>query len=137
MTPKPRDIAERVTGLEVSVDGLHSDLIDFKKSLSDTLHELQQQVASAQKTNWSVILTGIMVVIALYAAAVRPVESNVARLDDRAKTLADAVLDQNKILSQLQISVAVQEQRVGLLAPSITQRLAILEYRVGLERKVP
>lgn len=112
-------VGERVSAMEVTVAQMHADIVDLKLALDRGLRDLQQTINGSARTNWGVVLAGIMVALALYAAAIRPVESDVARLAVSAKVLADAVLEQNKTATESQVRIAILEYRAGLRPPDV------------------
>lgn len=143
MTQDEKTLGERVSSLETSVAGLHSELSDVRRTLNDGFRDLHNSMASGNKTNWGVVLTSILVVMALYAAAIRPIIGDVGRLEDNGLTLATAVLDQNKFVQENRNSIMVLNAQVEALrqsfedvktqgAPAIDRRLSILEYKLGV-----
>jgi hypothetical protein len=61
-------INERVSGLEASVQSLHSDLRDLKEVVGVGFRDLQTSAMVSSKTNWGVIITGVALLGAVYGA---------------------------------------------------------------------
>lgn len=146
MSIEQKPVGERVTGLEVSVTALRSDLADLKASITSELHELQQALSSDSRTNWGVIMAGLLVAGSLYAAAIRPVETNVTRLEATAKTLADAVLEQNKAISESRLNIAIASQEIVTIrselqdikdygSPPHERRISLIEAKLGMQQQ--
>lgn len=88
-------------------------LNDIRSSSAASFHELQNKLSSSQRTNWGTVMAAMLVGIALWAAAIRPIDisldnersetrAGVDRIHNDAADLAKAVLEQNKQISSLQ-----------------------------------
>ena len=143
--PADQPLSERVSALEVGVENTRKDVASLKVTVEDGLDKVQQALLATRTTNWSVVMAGIAVVLALYAAAIRPVESDIARQEIEAKTVAAAVLEQNRLLSKHEVDIARANERIAALrvdmativaegTPVLDRRLSILEYRLGIQQ---
>ena len=90
---------ERIGKLETAMDGIRFEFTEVKS----TLLEIQKSLSRSQRTDWQTIFAGLIVVGALYASAIRPIESNVARTDSAATKLAEAVIVQNDKINNLAV----------------------------------
>lgn len=127
------EVFERLGRLETSVESLASSV----KALADSY-------ASSRQTNWGVVASFAVVVLALYAAAISPIHADVERAAAGAERLASAVLLQNDNIQKLQIEQALQHGDAERLradfnavrdqgSPITDKRLAILEYKAGIK----
>ena len=115
----------RVSSLETSVENLRTDIQDLKKTVQASL-----------KTNWGVLISGVGLVAVLWAAAIRPVSTDVARLDGvlTVQTAAVNVLTARLAAQQAEIAaVTTTLETVRTEGSPITrERLSRLEYKAGI-----
>ena len=144
---------ERIGRLETLVESIHEEQADIR----NTLKSIQNTLARSRETNWSVILSGIMVVGAIYAAAIHPLAQDISRSDrnleslaqtttKKAETLAEAVLVKGVELQKLQTEVAklAIEQAIDVAnlkevhdngSPIKDRRLTLIEYQLAHQGK--
>jgi len=138
-------LAERVSSLETSVKGLFAQLEDVKRTMADGFADIQSTLRASGRTNWSVIFAGVGLVVAVYAAAVRPIMADVSRIELDSKTLALAVVEQNKRLQAIEVQVMVNTAALKVItadlerirnegSPITDRRLSILEMRAGIRK---
>lgn len=127
------ELGERVSSLETAVSTLHADIADVKGTMSAGFRELNKTLSDANKTNWSVILSGVMVALALYAAAIRPLSQDVGRLEE-------IVTRQGQLLTEVRVAQATSTGKIESLgidlktvidrgSPITDRRLSVLEQR--------
>jgi hypothetical protein len=87
--------SERIASLESSMRGIHSDVSDIKITLS----AIQTTLGDAKKTDWTMIFTGIGVLIVviggLWASGIEPLNKDISRSELDSKDKAEAILKQN------------------------------------------
>lgn len=141
------DLPERVGSLETSVRSLHEDFSDLKRSVASGFSDIQATISRSRETNWPVILSGLMLVGALYASAVRPIQNDVIRQEKNAETLALAVVLKEEKISLLRSDLVKFSSEIQVLqtelksvrdfgSPVIDKRLTVLEFRLD-ELKPP
>ena len=142
--------AERLGKLETAVTGIHEALDKFGR----TLESMQTSINRSGKTDWMVILTGLMVIGALWAAAIHPLQTNQDRQEKYAETqdkhaeeLAEAVLkadDKTQTLRDEVVHIkAIQEVNTAAIkemeahgSASADKRLTVLEYWIANQLKM-
>lgn len=133
----PMDNGERIGRLETSVESLHGEFSDLK----ETLGEIQKSINRAQRTDWQTIFAGLIVVGALYASAIRPIETNVQRTDNAATKLAEAVITANEKVSRIDVGQQINQAELDRAihdikeirdngSPITDKRLTILESKI-------
>jgi len=130
--PENPNLAERLTGMETWRSGVDAQLADIRKEL----HGIGEAVGKIGKPNMSTVASflglgglgiGAMVslVLAFYAAEIRPIDAELIRQSESGKDLAKAVLVQNERIGQL-----------GLVQQSNIERVANISEKVSdIERK--
>lgn len=133
------DLPSRVSRLETVVGTIHEDLSDLKKEIKN----LSDSLSKGSQTNWTLVFAGIALMGGLYAAAIRPLTSEIERQDRDSNKLAEAVLLQNNKVGDLQLEmIKGTVEREALMekvqtisdygSPIADKRLTILEYRLNM-----
>ena len=99
---------ERIGKLETAVAGIDHKLDD----MTIVMRAVQNEFSKSRKTDWSVVWAGALVAGALWAAAIRPVQSDVERTSAAADNLAKAVVVQNDKQSDLSVKTAILQWRM-------------------------
>ena len=116
---KPDTLHERVSGLEASLAGLQHEMVALQESVTDGFRDLKKSADDSSRTNWTVVLGGIVVLMAVYAAAVQPIVKDLTRQESQAGVLADAVLKQNQALNDQRVEGAIARATVESLVTSV------------------
>lgn len=138
------DLSERVSSLEAIVSGLHSELSDIKAAMTDGFTEMRQAQHAASKTNWGVIFTGIGLLVVIWAAAIRPIVSDVDRVEKNLSSATSVLMTHNAILSDRGAILARQGEQLEALrrdlerittfgSPITDRRLSVLEMKAGVK----
>ena len=90
--------------VESQIDTLTTGFV----TLNAKVDKIFDAVNRSQRTDWQTIFAGLIVVGALYASAIRPIENEVSRADLTSNKLADAVIIQNDKINELEITAKVQ-----------------------------
>jgi hypothetical protein len=123
--------------VESQIDTLTTGFV----TLNAKVDKIFDVVNRSQKTDWQTIFAGLIVVGALYASAIRPIENEVSRADLTSNKLADAVIIQNDKINELEITAKVQSIEIenGLSGqkeiiangtPGADKRLTVLEKQL-------
>jgi len=129
-------VTERVSRLETSVASIHDEVRRVEQTMNVGFRDIQQTLTQSGRTNWNAIFTGVALVIAIWAAAIRPVQSDVTRLEGAVTGLATTAN-----ANYLQIAVNTAElARLGLEMPKLRLgpdpasdvRLSVLETKLGI-----
>ena len=134
------DHGERITKLETSIANIEGDLGGIKSAIN----AIGDKLSRGRETNWSVVFAGVIVVLALYAAAIRPLNIDIDRQVAQAGDIAKAVLEQNKVtgemkneVTKLQIEVAFLRTELDYIkdngAPITDKRLTVIENKLQLK----
>lgn len=134
------DHGERITKLETSIANIEGDLGGIKSAIN----AIGDKLSRGRETNWSVVFAGVIVVLALYAAAIRPLNIDIDRQVAQAGDIAKAVLEQNKMtgemkneVTKLQIEVAFLRTELDYIkdngAPITDKRLTVIENKLQLK----
>jgi hypothetical protein len=132
-------IQARVSVLEKSVVDLHEDFSDVKKALAD----IQEVMRTGGRTNWTVIFAGIALLLAVWAAAIRPLAQDIDRIDEGTKSTLlitkDLTSQVNTQQVQIQINsssfINIQKQLDDIHAhgsPITDRRLALIEQKMNM-----
>jgi hypothetical protein len=105
---------ERIGRLETEVEGFH----DQFHSINLTLEKIQDSLSNSKQTNWATVIAAIVLGLALWAAAIRPINNDVERQSLAAEKIAEAVLIQNDKISGLQIDARLLEYRMNEVQPT-------------------
>lgn len=135
------DMPERVSRLETSVEALHSDVGDLKRTMSTGFAEIQQGLTRSRETNWPLIVSFIMLIGSVYAAAIAPLKSEIIRQEKERTTLAEAVLRKEEQIADLRIIGAASGKDISELqstvrsltekgSPIISTRLSLIEQQL-------
>ena len=89
--------------VESQIDTLTTGFV----TLNAKVDKIFDVVNRSQKTDWNTIFAGCLVIGALYAATIRPVENDVDRSNKTAEKLAEAVLVQNDKITSLEVNQKV------------------------------
>ena len=134
---KDLNTVDRLGRLETTVEGFH----DQFRSINATLDKIQDALNRGSQTNWSLVIAALFLVLAIWAAAIRPINQDVERQAAAASELARAVLIQNNTISDIQGSLKENntrqisdEKEIDLIrtqgSPVTASRISILEYRM-------
>ena len=105
---------ERLTKVETEVAGIREEMSGMWRTLKD----IQDAVSRANKTDWQTIFAGLLVVGALYASSIKPLESKIEReQSDRVEN-----------------SAREREDRVSLAEAVKVSDDRITELRIEMER---
>lgn len=141
MTEEHDKLSESVATHTAELTGIKGEL----NQVWITLKEIQSSLNRSGKTDWMVILTGLMVIGALYGAAIHPLDSNVQRVEatqkDDASKLATAVLEQNKTIQEAFTVSIRHENQINNLMESVKRiedkgsesaniRITLIEWRL-------
>ena len=135
------NMGERVERLETTVETFVQNTREQFRSINASLDKIQDSLSTSKQTNWSVVIAAIVLGLAIWAAAIRPINQDVERSAMAASDLAHAVVLQNDringIESSLRESTTKQtsdEKQIDLYrtegTPSTAARLTLLEYRI-------
>lgn len=124
--PVNHNLNERVTSVETSLLGIQSQLASF----GETLAAIQSELKNNGRTNWPTIFGGLALLGGLWAASIRPVSQDIERQGRSAETLAAAVVEQNKQIAELRISVASAKANFDHLQPTAESQLAVIQWRL-------
>jgi methyl-accepting chemotaxis protein len=105
---------ERIGKLETTVEGFHEQF----RSMNATLEKIQDSLSSSKQTNWATVIAAIVLGLALWAAAIRPINNDVERQSLAAEKIAEAVLVQNDKISSLQIDARLMGYRLDEVQPT-------------------
>jgi methyl-accepting chemotaxis protein len=105
---------ERIGKLETTVEGFHEQF----RSMNATLEKIQDSLSSSKQTNWATVIAAIVLGLALWAAAIRPINNDVERQALAAEKIAEAVLVQNDKISSLQIDARLMGYRLDEVQPT-------------------
>lgn len=140
--PKSVHIEARVSSLETAVEGLHEDL----GKVNEGLWEIQNILRANAKTDWNIILAAIVVVMGFWAATIRPLSNEMDTQKAQAASMALAVLEQNKSITELHIQQAVDDARAADLKEDVSEikahgdpltdnRLTAIEEKIGIPNR--
>lgn len=97
-----------------------------ENQIHERLAVLEQTYRENAKTNWTMVLAAVMVVMALYGAAIRPLTNDVERIEAAADTLAKAVLEQNIVANRNFTNISIHIEKLTAMTTSIEK----LEQRI-------
>ena len=129
--------SERIGRLETAIEGLAEEFHELRV----VLKSVQEKLSGTRETNWTVVISAMALLGALYAAAIRPLETDAQRQQNTAAELAKAVILQNERLNSLTTAQAeiktrlagvekdTDEIRIGG-SPGADKRLNLIEYRL-------
>jgi hypothetical protein len=100
--------SSRITRLETEQVTTSKELDGIWK----TLRDIQGMLNKSQRTDWQTIFAGLVVLGALWAAAIHPINADVERAGAVASKLADAVVVQNNKIVELEIQSALINQKL-------------------------
>lgn len=134
------DINERVGKLETSVGNLHSEVADLKTSMSQGFREISATLSQNSKTNWGVVFAGLAIGGSLYAAAIRPLQSDISRVADDVHSVGNAEKETQAVIGSLKIRLAEIDTELDMAkadvkrindygSPVTITRLSLLEMR--------
>ena len=138
--------AERIGKLETAVEDIRSGLNMLRKGQDD----IQRTLAESGKANWTVIFTGLAVLLSfgvvMWGAAIHPLNMDINRSEKSAETLAEAVKLQNVVIQELQIHAArLQDHQDSVLdtikrfdekgSAAADNRLDVIEWRLNHEQQ--
>ena len=131
-------VTERLTRLEGAVENLGQEF----ERVGTALDSIERSLNEGHKTNWSVVIAGVLLVLALYAAAISPLKADLERQakvdaahevwDQKAHDEADIVKDrQIDVISRLKALELINAELRNTV-PSMDRRVALLELKAGL-----
>ena len=128
-----------------------SSIKGWMASMDAKIDNIANSLNSSRGTNWGLIWTaggtvfticiaGIVSLLAFNAAKIDPIVADIGRTNAGSQRIADAVLEQNKIISELRIQQAMHEIRDENIdtmiktlndkgSPGADKRLSALESR--------
>ena len=129
---------------ESSASTLSERVARLETGMTTILHEiqaLQGAFANSTRTNWGVIFAAVGLVMAVWAAAIHPLNEDMARNENNANKLAEAVLKQNEAIGSLTTGREINIDRIAKInadmerirnegSPITDRRLAVTEYRL-------
>jgi hypothetical protein len=89
---------ERIANLESNQKSMQA----WMTSIDSKLENLAKDLSAGRRTDWGVIFTGLMLIGAVWAAAINPISHDLERSDKAGEKLALAVLEQNKVAANQQ-----------------------------------
>ena len=127
-------ITERISVHDTEISALKQQI----SAIFAKIEHIETMIGNSQKTNWSVIISGLLLVGAVWAAAIHPMQADLDRHEKSAADLAQAVLAQNEHIIALRISEAIQDSAIQDLkktqtafdergSPTLDKRLSVLE----------
>jgi hypothetical protein len=134
------NVPERLSRMEESQANFRSDL----NSIKHTVEDIRKAIGASQKTNWGLIFGGVALMGSLWAAAIHPISQDQGRVEESAKAIALAVLEQNKRSDRQEIEIVKTEMQVAANKEKIdtvisvgSPELPLLKYRLQqLEAKL-
>lgn len=133
--------SERIGRIETALGNV---LEDFKE-IRSSLNLIQAAQQESGKTNWSVVIAGFSLVVGLvgglWAAAIRPLDSETRRLELNYLSVDQILRDRGIIISQQRSDFGRLEEKLGSLhtefelvrekgSPITDKRLSLLEYKI-------
>ena len=111
---------ERIAKVETEVKNISTELAGIWK----VLNQIQDSLNKSNKTDWQTIFAGLLLVGALYAAAIHPISNDVERTAKSADALAQAVIVQNDMFSDEKFGRQHNEDELD-------KRVSIIEFRLN------
>ena len=99
---------ERIARIEASQDALRAEIL----VLGADVKTIRETVSGGRETNWQNWIGAALLVLAIYAAAIHPMQQDAERIQTDAKALAAAVLVQNEHAAARDRAIAVIEYRL-------------------------
>ena len=118
-------IHARVSVLEDAVKNLHQDLNRVETSMAQGFSDIQSVLRGSAKTNWGTVISAVMLLLALYAAAIYPLTRDVERLQSNDATQVSATLHLQEQQTEMRVQHAVDGGKVDV-------QLAVIETKLGL-----
>lgn len=114
-------LAERVEGITVNLAALETNVeVGFEK--------LQTAIAGLSKTNWNLVISAVLLTMAVWAAAIRPVVNDVTEMKTARASDHDAIVILSTKLADTKAALDVVIERGS---PITDRRLSILEMKMG------
>ena len=136
----PEALSERLGRVEVSVENLHEDF----SRVGDAVEILSANLNKGRETNWTLVLSAIMLVGAVYAAAIAPIQNDIARqaVDDKQivandEKLHEQVVDLTSQLVEAKMRLAALElvnTELRNTTPSMDRRMTLIEMKIGMAK---
>jgi hypothetical protein len=128
---------ERIANLESNQKSMQA----WMTSIDSKLENLAKDLSVGRRTDWSVIVAGLMLIGAVWAAAINPIVHDLDRSDKNAEKMAVAVLEQNKVaathervlsgLVDFRHSTEGEMDRLKTIgSEGADKRLTLLEFRM-------
>lgn len=128
---------ERIGRIEVAVTNLEREFT----GIQTTLNAIGEKLNSSRETNWSLIISAVALLVMLWLAAIRPINADIERQQNDAKTLSSAVIKQNEVINdnknaliQLRAQFDIQVDRINYIdengSKAMDKRVALLEYKL-------
>jgi preprotein translocase subunit SecF len=135
--------SERLGRLETWSLGLDKEFVSFRTEVRASLAEISDKLGKSRETNWSVVFSGMAIVIAIYASAIRPLNKDMDRQEHSSETLALAVLqkeakinEQGMKLEHFSELASLNRERLNTIekagTPESNLRLTVLEERTKM-----
>ena len=134
----PESLSERLGRVEVSVENLHEDFT----RVGDAVEILSANLNKGRETNWTLVLSAIMLVGAIYAAAISPIQNDIARqaADDKKivandEKLHDEITAMTSQLVEAKMRLAALElvnTELRNTVPSMDRRVTLIEMKTGI-----
>jgi hypothetical protein len=116
----------KIAALETSISGINGRL----DGLTRAVDSLATAYTTSQRTDWQTIFAGASILLALggalWIAGINPVTHDVARLTMEKERLADAVIEQNRV-------IALGEREMAAQGANADKRMSIIEWRLTLK----
>ena len=110
----PESLSERMGRVEVSVENLHDDFA----RVGEAVELLSVNLNRGKETNWTLVFSAVMLVGALYAAAISPIQKDLERQaqNDLKIVQADEKLhDELDLVAERQVDVRTRLQTLEAL----------------------
>jgi tetrahydromethanopterin S-methyltransferase subunit C len=136
------------------LDTAFTNLAAAVGKLQEGQERIERAIAESGKTNWPILIGTVVAVsgllfsmaVVMYGAAIHPLNMDISRSEDNAKTLALAVNEQNKQIQAVQMTQARHGDQIEVVTAAIKRfdeqgstaadkRLVILEWRMDHENK--
>lgn len=143
MSQNNPNFGERVERLETTVESFVVNTRDQFLSINVTLEKIQDSLSSRQQTNWPLMVSIGFLALAVWAAAIHPLNQDLERQVTSSSKLAEAVLIQDDKIRALQIDQSrfqAEHTALEILVRDIQNngsqataaRLILIEYKLGL-----
>ena len=126
--------SDRISRLETAVESINDQL----GVLSGAIAEIQRSVNRAGKTDWGTIFGGALVVLALYAASIHPLEEKITGLRGDLNKMGDVQYEtglRNQAVKDAFLKTQDESRRnaddlLRMRDARLNTRLAVIEWRL-------